>query len=73
VRNQPVRRLREMIPEYSPFVQKGYLSEIGMGLLENMICLNPARRIKATEALQHDWFLREAPSAKRIGETYDFS
>ncbi|CAA90342.2 Cyclin-dependent kinase 11.2 [Caenorhabditis elegans] len=38
------------------------VNETGFDLLNGMLCLNPANRLTASEALQHDWF-SEHPKA----------
>ena len=74
IRNQPIRRLREKIPPLSPplMIQGAYLTDIGMDLLERMLTLNPANRISAKNSLLHDWFLREIPQPKKVGEMPEF-
>jgi cell division cycle 2-like protein len=56
---KPKGRLRELLPRAS--LSGGpTLSDSGYDLLSGLLCLDPARRLSAAQALAHPWF-REAP------------
>ncbi|GJP49655.1 hypothetical protein CLOM_g8838 [Closterium sp. NIES-68] len=59
---QPYNRLRERFPAVA-FSGKPALSDAGFDLLNRMLTYDPAKRITAAEALQHEWF-REVPLPK---------
>lgn len=48
-------KLREKFPKTGSGGRHG-LSPAGFDLLSRLLCINPARRITASEALDHDWF-----------------
>jgi len=62
---QPYNKLRDKFPAPSALreEQAGALTDAGYDLLARLLTLDPARRITAKEALEHDWF-KEHPRAK---------
>lgn len=48
-------KLREKFPKMGVGGRHG-LSPAGFDLLSRLLCINPARRITASEALDHPWF-----------------
>ena len=55
--------LRGLLPAQS-YTGGAYLSAPGLDLLSRMLALDPAQRISAADALEHDWFVREHPRPK---------
>ncbi len=49
-------------PKETPGQGLPYLSELGIDLMERMLCYDPARRITARDALKHPYF-QQAPFA----------
>ena len=68
IKPQPIRRLREKVPEASSLIQGPYLSDIGMDLLEGFLMLDPKLRRSAASSLSHPWFTDELPHAREIGQ-----
>ena len=64
-RRQPFSRLRDKFKRaLGPgFTSQTALSERGLDLLSQMLTLNPAERVSATDALQRDYF-HEDPKPK---------
>lgn len=65
------------LPKYVEFVSKPAadlgallpsLSDDGVDLLRRMLCLNPADRITAAEALQHPYFSDKSPPTRSTPE-----
>jgi len=49
-----------------------FLSEVGLDLLEKMLCYDPSRRITAEDALKHPWFSEEPLPALLEGGMQSF-
>jgi len=58
-KKQPHNRLRSKFPKQS-YTTENYLSDLGLDLLQRMLCYDPKQRITAKEALAHPYF-EEAP------------
>lgn len=54
LRFQP-RTLRDALPVASKFDPTSGLTEVGLDLIEQMLTLDPAKRISAQDALNHPW------------------
>ncbi|XP_068306893.1 cyclin-dependent kinase G-2-like [Pyrus communis] len=61
---QPYNLLRKKFPAASFTGSCPVLSESGFDLLKRLLCYNPAERITAKDALNHNWF-RESPEPRR--------
>ena len=59
--------LRGILPAQS-YTGAPYLSATGLDLLSRLLAIDPAQRISAEDALEHDWFAREHPPAKALSD-----
>jgi cell division cycle 2-like protein len=57
----PTGKLRELFPAASMYSDKSSLTEMGFDLLSRLVCLDPARRLTASEALAHRYFAEVPP------------
>jgi len=55
-KRHPFSQLRQKFPKFAFAAGQVTLSDKGFDLLERMLCYDPARRISAREALDHEWF-----------------
>ncbi|QDZ23000.1 cyclin dependent kinase [Chloropicon primus] len=59
-KNHPCSQLRQKFPKFAFSAGQVTLSDKGFDLLERMLCYDPAKRITAREAADHEWF-KEVP------------
>lgn len=67
---QPTNKLRQEFPAPNPLGNDSSvtLTNAGFDLLSRLLALDPAQRISAKDALNHEWCAHDGKRFKQIGE-----